>query len=48
MAVTPANIYMLQHAGVFQVPYCLLVLRLPLQTLLLLLISWSTLVAKSR
>jgi uncharacterized membrane protein len=39
IAVTPANIYMLQHAGAFpQVPWFALVLRLPLQVVLLALI----------
>lgn len=39
IAVTPANIYMLQHAGAFpRVPWLALVLRLPLQVVLLALI----------
>lgn len=39
LAVTPANVFMLQQAGSFpQVPRLLLVLRLPLQCLLLWLI----------
>jgi len=42
IAVTPANLYMLQHADLFGVPYWLLVLRLPLQVALLALIAWST------
>jgi uncharacterized membrane protein len=42
IAVTPANVYMLQHAASFGVPYWLLVLRLPLQLALLVLIAWST------
>ena len=42
VAVTPANIYMLQHAELFAVPYWALVLRLPLQLALLALIAWST------
>jgi uncharacterized membrane protein len=42
IAVTPANVYMLQHAELFGVPYWLLVLRLPLQAALLILIAWST------
>ena len=41
IAVTPANIYMLQHASQFAVPYGLLWLRLPLQVGLLWLIAWS-------
>jgi uncharacterized membrane protein len=36
IAVTPANVYMLQHAELFpQAPYFALVLRLPLQLVLL-------------
>lgn len=42
IAVTPANIYMLQAADLFHAPYWLLVLRLPLQVALLALIVWST------
>ena len=42
LAVTPANIYMLQQADQFPVPYWALVLRLPLQVALLALIWWST------
>jgi uncharacterized membrane protein len=42
LAVTPANIYMLQHAERFNVPYWLLVARLPLQLVLLAIIAWST------
>lgn len=42
LAVTPANIYMLQHADFFSVPYWLLVVRLPLQAALLVLILWSS------
>jgi uncharacterized membrane protein len=42
LAVTPANIYMLQHWELFPVPYWTLVARLPLQLLLLGLIAWST------
>ena len=42
IAVTPANIYMLQHAQQFPVPYWLLWLRLPFQVGLLWLIWWST------
>lgn len=42
LAVTPANIYMLQHAAQFpSVPYWALVTRIPLQVLLLALIGWS-------
>jgi uncharacterized membrane protein len=42
IAVTPANIYMLQRADEFSVPHWALVLRLPLQVGLLALIAWST------
>jgi uncharacterized membrane protein len=42
IAVTPANIYMLQRADLFPVPHWALVLRLPLQLGLLALIAWST------
>lgn len=40
LAVTPANVFMLEQASEFpQVPYWLLVARLPLQCLLLMLIA---------
>lgn len=43
LAVTPANVYMLQHASDWpNVPVWALVLRLPLQVVLLWLIWWST------
>jgi uncharacterized membrane protein len=42
LAVTPANIQMLLQADQFPVPYWALVLRLPLQVVLLALIWWST------
>lgn len=42
LAVTPANVYMLQHAQAFPVPVWLLVLRLPVQAALFALIAWST------
>jgi uncharacterized membrane protein len=42
LAVSPANVYMLEHAEQFAVPYALLVLRLPLQVGLLALIAWSS------
>ena len=42
LAVTPANVYMLQHAELFPfAPHWVLVARLPLQVLLLVLIAWS-------
>jgi uncharacterized membrane protein len=40
IAVTPCHIYMLQTASSWHVPYALLVLRLPVQAMLLLLIGW--------
>jgi len=42
IAVTPANVYMMEHPERFGVPYALLVARLPLQGALLALIWWST------
>lgn len=43
IAVTPANIYMLQHAAEFPaVPYWALVARLPIQLVLLGLIAWGS------
>ncbi len=42
LAVTPANIYMLQRWNAFPIPYWILVTRLPLQILLLWLIAWCT------
>jgi len=42
IAVTPANVYMLQHAELFNVPRWGLIVRLPFQALLLALILWST------
>jgi len=48
IAVTPANVYMLQHAETFGVPYWLLLLRLPVQVALLALIAWSTLPVRAR
>lgn len=41
LAVTPANIYMLQHPQLFGVPVWLLIARLPLQVALLGLIFYS-------
>lgn len=46
VAVTPAHFYMLQRPELFDVPYALLVLRLPLQVALLVLIVWCTAPAK--
>src|SRR4051812_22314534 len=42
LAVTPANVYMLQRHDLFNIPYWILVARLPLQAALLALILWST------
>jgi uncharacterized membrane protein len=42
VAVTPANIYMLQHAEAFSVPRWALIVRLPFQVALLAMILWST------
>jgi uncharacterized membrane protein len=42
IAVTPANVYMLQHAELFDVPRWALIVRLPFQAVLLALIRWST------
>jgi uncharacterized membrane protein len=42
IAVTPANVYMLQHAELFNVPRWALIVRLPFQAFLLALILWST------
>lgn len=42
IAVTPANVYMLQHAELFNVPRWALIARLPFQLVLLALILWST------
>lgn len=42
IAVTPANVYMLQHAELFKVPHWALIVRLPFQVALLALIIWST------
>ena len=41
LAVTPVHLYMLQRPELFEVPYALLLLRLPLQAALLALITWS-------
>lgn len=42
LAVTPAHFYMLQRPDLFDVPYWLLWLRLPIQASLLALIWWSS------
>lgn len=42
LAVTPANVYMVQQAHVFGIPEWVLVARLALQVALLALILWST------
>ena len=42
IAVTPANLFMLQRPELFHVPYWVLVLRIPVQVALLALIYWST------
>jgi uncharacterized membrane protein len=47
IAVTPANVYMLQHAELFSVPRWALIVRLPFQAALLALIIWSTWSAKN-
>jgi uncharacterized membrane protein len=46
IAVTPANVYMLQQAHLFpSIPLWALWLRLPLQAALLAMIAWSTFLA---
>jgi uncharacterized membrane protein len=42
IAVTPANVFMLQTSSSFSVPYWALVARLPLQVGVLAVIAWST------
>jgi uncharacterized membrane protein len=42
IAVTPANIYMLQHSEAFGVARWALIVRLPFQVALLAMILWST------
>jgi uncharacterized membrane protein len=42
IAVTPANVFMLQHAELFSVPRWALIVRLAFQAALLALILWST------
>ena len=48
IAVTPANVYMLQHAELFNVPHWALIVRLPFQAVLLAMIIWSTWAAGPR
>ena len=48
VAVTPANLFMLQQPQLFHVPVWALVLRLPVQVALLLLIYWSAVRRKSK
>jgi uncharacterized membrane protein len=40
IAVTPANIYMLQQSELFRIPHWILIARLPVQAALLALILW--------
>ena len=47
IAVTPAHIYMLRSPELFNVPYWLLVARLPVQVALLSLIAWVTFPART-
>ena len=43
IAVTPVHVWMLQRPDLFpEIPYAVLVARLPLQAVLLVLIVWST------
>ncbi len=44
VAWRPAHFYMLHRPDLFDVPYWVLVLRLPIQAALLWLIAWSTMV----
>lgn len=49
ICVTPANVFMLQHAQQFpDLPLWALTVRIPLQGLLILLIGWSARVAITR
>jgi uncharacterized membrane protein len=48
IAVTPANVYMLQHAELFNVARWALIVRLPFQAVLLAMIIWSTWTAGPR
>ena len=42
LAVTPANVFMLQHADRYSLPMWLLIFRLPFQAFLIWLIWWTT------
>lgn len=44
VAVTPANVYMLQEHAQFDAPHWLLVARLPFQVILLGLIAWAAII----
>jgi uncharacterized membrane protein len=46
IAVTPAHIYMLERPELFNIPYWVLIARLPLQVALLCLIWWTTCAGK--
>ena len=46
--VTPAHVYMLQRPELFNLPYWLLVVRLPVQVALLVLIAWATITPPMR
>ncbi|MEZ0206951.1 hypothetical protein [Ideonella sp.] len=48
LAVTPVHVYMLQVPEQFDLPYALLVARLPMQLALLALIAWSTATPRRR
>jgi uncharacterized membrane protein len=48
LAVTPANVYMLLHPDLFNIPVWILVLRLPVQVGLLWLILWSSVPQRRR
>jgi uncharacterized membrane protein len=41
LAVTPANVYMLERADLFAIPLWILIARLPLQLVLLSIIWWA-------
>lgn len=46
LAVTPANVYMLQQPQQFGIPEWLLIVRLPVQVALLALIFWSAILRR--